>query len=74
MSKLNYNLQEISRLNAGIFGSETLHVATGGRLDALVVWFNLHLCDDVHISTHPDLAGCWEQAVFPVSMVKLNSG
>ena len=47
-----------------------------GRLDALVLWFDLHLCDDITVTTSPqgcqlassnvEQASCWEQAVYPI--------
>ncbi|XP_012944691.1 protein arginine N-methyltransferase 9 [Aplysia californica] len=67
-----YDLEEISHLNEGSVGSFVLNISDNGRLDALVVWFDLHLCEGVQISTHPQNRGCWEQAVFPVSTVRLS--
>lgn len=45
-----------------------------GRLDAIGVWFDLNLIDDIHISTEPPskLIG-WEQAVYPTSASPLTT-
>lgn len=42
-------------------------VKCSGNIDAIAVWFDLHLDRDIHISTGPsDDSLCWEQAIFPV--------
>ena len=42
-------------------------VTCSGSLDAIVVWFELHLDEVVSINTGPSADSlCWEQAVFPV--------
>jgi hypothetical protein len=35
-------------------------------LDALVLWFDLHLDDHVTLSSSPSAGSCWEQAIYPV--------
>ncbi len=40
-----------------------------GRLDAIAVWFDLHLLEDVFFSTSPSWNLSWEQAVFPQSLL-----
>lgn len=35
-------------------------------MDAVVVWFVLHLDDEHTLSTSPSEETCWEQAVYPV--------
>ncbi|KAF7710088.1 protein arginine N-methyltransferase 9 [Silurus meridionalis] len=37
-----------------------------GDVDALAVWFQLHLDQENSISTGPDEDTCWEQAIYPV--------
>lgn len=37
-----------------------------GILDAVAVWFTLHLDDELTLSTSPNVDTCWEQAVYPV--------
>ena len=43
-----------------------LTVNCTGRLDAIAVWFDLHLDDVTTLSSAPDAGSCWEQAIFPV--------
>ncbi|XP_066286582.1 protein arginine N-methyltransferase 9-like [Branchiostoma lanceolatum] len=43
-----------------------LPVKHPGVVDAIVMWFDLHLDDETHLSTSPDQDTCWEQAIFPV--------
>lgn len=44
----------------------TLPVVKEGILDAVVVWFVLHLDAEHSLSTSPSDDTCWEQAVYPV--------
>ncbi|XP_047001604.1 protein arginine N-methyltransferase 9-like isoform X2 [Schistocerca americana] len=37
-----------------------------GNIDAAAVWFELHLDDDIVLSSAPGSNSCWEQAIFPV--------
>uniref|UniRef100_A0A672KQR5 Protein arginine methyltransferase 9 n=1 Tax=Sinocyclocheilus grahami TaxID=75366 RepID=A0A672KQR5_SINGR len=37
-----------------------------GVLDALAVWFQLHLDQVNHLSTGPQEDTCWEQAIYPI--------
>lgn len=37
-----------------------------GTLDALAVWFQLHLDQESSLSTGPQEDTCWEQAIYPV--------
>ncbi|MCI4376053.1 hypothetical protein PGIGA_G00183730 [Pangasianodon gigas] len=41
-------------------------VIRDGDVDALAVWFQLHLDQENSISTGPDEDTCWEQAIYPV--------
>lgn len=41
-------------------------VIQDGDVDALAVWFQLHLDQENSISTGPDEHTCWEQAIYPV--------
>ncbi|XP_063074289.1 protein arginine N-methyltransferase 9 [Engraulis encrasicolus] len=50
--------REVSRL--------TLKVTQEGILDALAVWFQLHLDEDNSLSTAPHEKTCWEQAIYPI--------
>lgn len=43
-----------------------LPVTDKGVLDAIMVWFVLHLDDENSLSTGPAEETCWEQAVYPV--------
>ena len=64
--------KEISNLNKGVQGTHVLDVLNEGRVDALVVWFDLCLCEGINISTDPETDGCWQQAVFPVCSRPMN--
>ncbi|XP_038647887.1 protein arginine N-methyltransferase 9 isoform X2 [Scyliorhinus canicula] len=46
-----------------------LPIVKEGMLDAIVAWFVLQLDEDTSLSTGPDEATCWEQAVYPVQGV-----
>ena len=56
--------------------SVAVNVSRCGRLDGLALWFDLHLYDDITVTTGPqgcqqsgsniELASCWEQAVYPI--------
>ncbi|XP_035681663.1 protein arginine N-methyltransferase 9-like [Branchiostoma floridae] len=43
-----------------------LPVKHPGMVDAVVMWFDLHLDEETHLSTSPEQDTCWEQAIFPV--------
>ncbi|XP_078602313.1 protein arginine N-methyltransferase 9-like [Branchiostoma floridae x Branchiostoma japonicum] len=43
-----------------------LPVKHPGVVDAVVMWFDLHLDEETHLSTSPEQDTCWEQAIFPV--------
>ncbi|XP_039276142.1 protein arginine N-methyltransferase 9 isoform X2 [Nilaparvata lugens] len=47
-----------------------IQFTTEGSLDAFVVWFDLHVDEDIKISTSPfdenAATCCWDQAIFPV--------
>ncbi|ESO88508.1 hypothetical protein LOTGIDRAFT_71709, partial [Lottia gigantea] len=64
------NSSQIEKLLNGISLRKSLKVTKTGRLDAIVLWFDLHLGKDVTITTKPDTANCWEQALYPVSIHK----
>ncbi|KAG5286285.1 hypothetical protein AALO_G00013150 [Alosa alosa] len=50
--------REVSRLS--------LTVTQEGVLDALAVWFQLHLDEENSLSTAPQEKTCWEQAIYPI--------
>lgn len=41
-------------------------VTQEGELDAIAVWFHLHLDKESSLSTGPQEDTCWEQAIYPV--------
>lgn len=43
-----------------------LPITQEGELDALAVWFQLHLDEENSLSTGPQEDTCWEQAIYPV--------
>ncbi|XP_062964186.1 protein arginine N-methyltransferase 9 isoform X2 [Cynocephalus volans] len=60
------NLQELKSLATKKPGKIGIPVIKEGILDAIVVWFVLHLDDEHSLSTSPSEETCWEQAVYPV--------
>ncbi|TTD47739.1 Protein arginine N-methyltransferase 9 [Bagarius yarrelli] len=60
------NPQELEGLTLKEASQLHVPVVQDGDVDALVVWFELHLDQDNSISTGPDEDTCWEQAIYPV--------
>ncbi|XP_005160026.2 protein arginine N-methyltransferase 9 isoform X1 [Danio rerio] len=60
------NVQELEGLCSREVVQLCLCVTQDGILDALAVWFQLHLDQDNHLSTGPQEETCWEQAIYPV--------
>ncbi|XP_052791753.1 protein arginine N-methyltransferase 9-like [Mya arenaria] len=65
------NLCDLESLHKGKDWICELFLRRQGRLDALAVWFDLHLDDTITIGTGADSQSCWEQAIYPVSAVHL---
>jgi len=70
--------QEVIDYAQGVSRDLRLVINEAGRLDALVVWFDLHLDEQIAITTSPlatelKQAMCWEQAVYPVISTHLNT-
>ncbi|KAI0234392.1 hypothetical protein LSAT2_015369 [Lamellibrachia satsuma] len=64
---INFNNSEsLDKCLAGGQEEICLKVDCNGRLDAIAVWFHLHLNDTLSLSSAPEASSCWEQAVFPV--------
>ncbi|XP_077381880.1 protein arginine N-methyltransferase 9 isoform X1 [Festucalex cinctus] len=59
------NVQELEGLSARPVQRVRLPVVRGGELDALAVWFQLHLDEESGLSTGPHEDTCWEQAIYP---------
>uniref|UniRef100_A0A672PHE5 Protein arginine N-methyltransferase 9 n=1 Tax=Sinocyclocheilus grahami TaxID=75366 RepID=A0A672PHE5_SINGR len=60
------NVQELEGLCSREMMQLRLCVTQEGVLDALAVWFQLHLDQDNHLSTGPQEDTCWEQAIYPI--------
>ncbi|XP_021172273.2 protein arginine N-methyltransferase 9 isoform X1 [Fundulus heteroclitus] len=60
------NVQELEGLSSREVREIRLPVNQGGELDALAVWFQLHLDEENSLSTGPEEDTCWEQAIYPV--------
>lgn len=68
-----YNLQLLRKVHEGVdFGVE-IPIKCPGKLDALAVWFDLHLYQDITVTTSPSGPNCWEQAIFPVLPISSDS-
>ncbi|XP_069022854.1 protein arginine N-methyltransferase 9 [Embiotoca jacksoni] len=64
------NVQELEGLSSRKVQEIRLPVIQGGELDALAVWFQLHLDEESSLSTGPQEDTCWEQAIYPVHSTK----
>uniref|UniRef100_A0A8C6U3S4 Protein arginine methyltransferase 9 n=1 Tax=Neogobius melanostomus TaxID=47308 RepID=A0A8C6U3S4_9GOBI len=64
------NVQELEGLSSRPVQQMWLPVTQEGELDALAVWFQLHLDEDNSLSTKPHEDTCWEQAIYPVHTTK----
>lgn len=60
------NVQELEGLSSRPVQQIRLPVTQEGKLDALAVWFQLHLDEESSLSTGPQEDTCWEQAIYPV--------
>nr|XP_020484536.1 protein arginine N-methyltransferase 9 [Labrus bergylta]XP_020484537.1 protein arginine N-methyltransferase 9 [Labrus bergylta]XP_020484538.1 protein arginine N-methyltransferase 9 [Labrus bergylta] len=60
------NVQELEGLSSRPVQRIFLPVTQEGELDALAVWFQLHLDKESSLSTGPQEDTCWEQAIYPV--------
>uniref|UniRef100_A0A8C4HGT2 Protein arginine N-methyltransferase 9 n=1 Tax=Dicentrarchus labrax TaxID=13489 RepID=A0A8C4HGT2_DICLA len=60
------NVQELEGLSSREVQKIHLPVTQEGELDALAVWFQLHLDEESSLSTGPQEDTCWEQAIYPV--------
>lgn len=63
-------LQELEGLSSKEVQKVRLPVTEEGELDALAVWFQLHLDEENSLSTGPQEDTCWEQAIYPVHNTK----
>ncbi|XP_045902929.1 protein arginine N-methyltransferase 9 [Micropterus dolomieu] len=64
------NMQELEGLSTREVQQIRLPVTQEGELDALAVWFQLHLDEESSLSTGPQEDTCWEQAIYPVHNTK----
>ncbi|XP_030280494.1 protein arginine N-methyltransferase 9 [Sparus aurata] len=64
------NVQELEGLSSREVRRIHLPVTQEGELDALAVWFQLHLDEESSLSTGPQEDTCWEQAIYPVHSTK----
>ncbi|KAM6972807.1 protein arginine N-methyltransferase 9 [Aplochiton taeniatus] len=60
------NVEELEGLSSRPVQRVHLPVTQEGKLDALAVWFQLHLDQDSCLSTGPQEDTCWEQAIYPI--------
>uniref|UniRef100_A0A8D2ZT41 Protein arginine N-methyltransferase 9 n=1 Tax=Scophthalmus maximus TaxID=52904 RepID=A0A8D2ZT41_SCOMX len=68
------NVQELEGLSSREVQKLCLPVSQEGELDALAVWFQLHLDEESSLSTGPQEDTCWEQAIYPVTMPRVRPG
>ncbi|XP_062243577.1 protein arginine N-methyltransferase 9 [Platichthys flesus] len=59
------NVQDLEGLSSREVQELYLPVIKEGELDALAVWFQLHLDEESSLSTGPQEDTCWEQAIYP---------
>ncbi|CAL9699982.1 unnamed protein product [Knipowitschia caucasica] len=68
---INFNsVQELEGLSSRPVQRLWLPITKEGSLDALAVWFQLHLDRNNSLSTGPEEDTCWEQAIYPVHTTK----
>uniref|UniRef100_A0A3B3T7N9 Protein arginine N-methyltransferase 9 n=1 Tax=Paramormyrops kingsleyae TaxID=1676925 RepID=A0A3B3T7N9_9TELE len=60
------SVQELEGLCSREGSRFRLPVTRDGMLDALAMWFELHLDKETSLSTGPQEDTCWEQAIYPV--------
>nr|XP_040042611.1 protein arginine N-methyltransferase 9 [Gasterosteus aculeatus aculeatus] len=60
------DVQELEGLSSRAVQQIRMPVTQEGQLDALAVWFQLHLDEESSLSTGPQEDTCWEQAIYPV--------
>ncbi|MBN3297161.1 ANM9 methyltransferase, partial [Amia calva] len=60
------NPQELEGLCSRKASQISLPITQEGVLDAIAVWFVLHLDEENSLSTGPQEETCWEQAIYPV--------
>ena len=58
--------QDIEKYAAGLKKTVNLKIDNQGHVDALAMWFDLHLDADITLSSAPESDSCWEQAIHPV--------
>ncbi|KAJ8298405.1 hypothetical protein KUTeg_024936 [Tegillarca granosa] len=67
LSSVDFNdLQELDTLHNGVEWKLEMAIHKTGKLDAIALWFDLHLDEDIFITTNPTKKNCWEQSIFPV--------
>ncbi|XP_077461443.1 protein arginine N-methyltransferase 9 [Stigmatopora argus] len=59
------NVEELEGLSSRPVQRLSVPVVREGELDALAVWFQLHLDQESSLSTGPHEDTCWEQAIYP---------
>ncbi|XP_077574992.1 protein arginine N-methyltransferase 9 [Stigmatopora nigra] len=59
------NVEELEGLSSRMVQRLRVPVVREGKLDALAVWFNLHLDQESSLSTGPHEDTCWEHAIYP---------
>ncbi|XP_058496445.1 protein arginine N-methyltransferase 9 [Solea solea] len=64
------NVTELEGLSSREVQRVFLPVIQEGEVDALAVWFQLHLDEESSLSTGPQEDTCWEQAIYPVHGTK----
>ncbi|XP_062610319.1 protein arginine N-methyltransferase 9-like [Saccostrea cucullata] len=67
LSVIDFNdIQMLKTFQEGVSFEVKIPIKSPGKLDALAVWFDLHLFQDISITTSPSIPNCWEQAIFPI--------
>jgi type II protein arginine methyltransferase len=60
--KFNFNDPQVTLPSSEVV---TLPIDEDGRIDALMMWFELHLDDEISFNTLPSSNNSWEQALYP---------
>ncbi len=68
-----FDWQMIDQYLEGLEQELVLPLTSQGRVDALAMWFDLHLDSITSLSSAPEAKSCWEQAIYPVLPSHLNT-
>jgi type II protein arginine methyltransferase len=67
---MEINFNDLSQMRAHLKGKSgplvKLACECEGYIDGFLVWFRLHLCENIYLETAPQVQNCWNQAIIRV--------